>query len=35
MRKLKFQTPINMVFNPAAGLLAGKLGEERADLLLR
>ncbi|MCD9187848.1 MAG: glycosyltransferase [Pyrinomonadaceae bacterium] len=27
MRKLKFQSPINMVFNPAAGLLAGKLGE--------
>ena len=27
MRKLHFQTPINMVFNPAAGLLAGKLGE--------
>ncbi len=29
MRKLKFQRPINMVFNPAAGLLAGKLGEEK------
>ncbi len=27
MRKLHFQTPINMVFNPAAGLLAGKLNE--------
>lgn len=27
MRKLNFQRPINMVFNPAAGLLAGKLGE--------
>ena len=27
MRKLKFENPINMVFNPAAGLLAGKLGE--------
>jgi len=27
MRKLNFQNPINMVFNPAAGLLAGKLGE--------
>lgn len=27
MRKLKFQNPLNMVFNPAAGLLAGKLGE--------
>ncbi len=29
MWKLKFQRPINMVFNPAAGLLAGKLGEEK------
>ena len=29
MRKLNFQNPINMVFNPAAGLLAGKLGEEK------
>ncbi|HEX9962693.1 MAG TPA: glycosyltransferase [Pyrinomonadaceae bacterium] len=28
MRKLKFQKPVNMVFNPAAGLLAGKLDEE-------
>lgn len=27
MRKLKFQDPINMIFNPAAGLLAGKVGE--------
>ncbi|MBK7708538.1 MAG: glycosyltransferase [Acidobacteria bacterium] len=27
MRKLKFAEPLNMVFNPAAGLLAGKLGE--------
>ncbi|MGH9819829.1 MAG: glycosyltransferase family 1 protein, partial [Pyrinomonadaceae bacterium] len=27
MRKLKFKDPVNMVFNPAAGLLAGKLGE--------
>lgn len=27
MRNLNFKTPINMVFNPAAGLLAGKLGE--------
>jgi glycosyltransferase involved in cell wall biosynthesis len=27
MRRLDFQTPLNMVFNPAAGLLAGKLGE--------
>jgi glycosyltransferase involved in cell wall biosynthesis len=28
MRKLRFEQPINMVFNPAAGLLAGKLGED-------
>jgi glycosyltransferase involved in cell wall biosynthesis len=28
MRRLKFQQPLNMVFNPAAGLLAGRLGEE-------
>jgi glycosyltransferase involved in cell wall biosynthesis len=27
MRKLGFENPLNMVFNPAAGLLAGKLGE--------
>jgi hypothetical protein len=27
MRKLDFKTPINMIFNPAAGLLAGKIGE--------
>lgn len=27
MRKLRFENPVNMVFNPAAGLLAGKLGE--------
>ena len=27
MRKLGFENPVNMVFNPAAGLLAGKLGE--------
>ena len=27
MRKLDFTNPLNMVFNPAAGLLAGKLGE--------
>ena len=27
MRKLKFENPLNMVFNPAAGLLAGKLNE--------
>jgi len=29
MRKLEFKNPINMVFNPAAGLLAGKLGEKQ------
>ena len=29
MRKLKFDRPVNMVFNPAAGLLAGKLNEDR------
>ena len=28
MRNLNFREPINMVFNPAAGLLAGKLGEK-------
>jgi glycosyltransferase involved in cell wall biosynthesis len=27
MRRLGFSSPVNMVFNPAAGLLAGKLGE--------
>lgn len=27
MKKLGFSNPLNMVFNPAAGLLAGKLGE--------
>ncbi len=27
MRKLDFENPINMIFNPAAGLLAGKIGE--------
>lgn len=27
MRNLNFKKPLNMVFNPAAGLLAGKLGE--------
>jgi glycosyltransferase involved in cell wall biosynthesis len=27
MRKLNFRNPLNMVFNPAAGLLGGKLGE--------
>jgi glycosyltransferase involved in cell wall biosynthesis len=31
MRKLKFKNPINLVFNPAAGIVAGKLGE---DLLI-
>ena len=31
MKKLNFQSPVNMVFNPAAGLLAGKLGE--SDLI--
>jgi glycosyltransferase involved in cell wall biosynthesis len=29
MRKLNFNAPVNMVFNPAAGLLAGKLGESK------
>jgi glycosyltransferase involved in cell wall biosynthesis len=29
MRKLKFDKPINWVFNPAAGLLAGQLGEDK------
>ncbi len=28
MRKLGFARPVNMVFNPAAGLLAGKIGED-------
>jgi hypothetical protein len=28
MRKLAFRDPVNMVFNPAAGLLGGKLGEK-------
>lgn len=27
MKDLRFERPVNMVFNPAAGLLAGKLGE--------
>jgi len=31
MRKLNFARPLNMIFNPAAGLLAGKIGE--ADLI--
>jgi glycosyltransferase involved in cell wall biosynthesis len=29
MRKLRFRDPINWVFNPAAGLLAGQLGEDK------
>jgi glycosyltransferase involved in cell wall biosynthesis len=29
MRKLKFRDPVNWVFNPAAGILAGRLGEDR------
>ena len=29
MRKLSFNAPVNMVFNPAAGLLAGKIGESK------
>ncbi len=29
MKGLGFQRPVNMVFNPAAGLLAGRLGEDR------
>lgn len=29
LRKLGFSRPINWVFNPAAGIVAGKLGEER------
>ena len=29
MRKLNFNAPVNMVFNPAAGLLAGKIGESK------
>jgi glycosyltransferase involved in cell wall biosynthesis len=29
MRKLNFINPVNLVFNPAAGLLAGKLGEKQ------
>ncbi|HEY0427327.1 MAG TPA: glycosyltransferase [Pyrinomonadaceae bacterium] len=27
MRRLAFKNPVNIIFNPAAGLLAGKLGE--------
>ena len=29
MRKMNIENPVNMVFNPAAGLVAGKLGEEK------
>ena len=29
MRKLGFRRPINWVFNPAAGVIAGALGEEK------
>lgn len=29
MKRLGFKRPINWVFNPAAGILAGELGEER------
>jgi glycosyltransferase involved in cell wall biosynthesis len=29
MRRLRFQRPINWVFNPAAGVLAGSLGEDK------
>lgn len=29
MRRLGFARPVNMVFNPAAGMIAGKLGEEK------
>lgn len=29
MRKMKFDAPVNLLFNPAAGLVAGKLGEEK------
>lgn len=28
MKRLRFERPINMIFNPAAGLVAGKLDEE-------
>lgn len=31
MRKLGFKTPLNMVFNPAAGMVAGQVGE--SDLI--
>ncbi len=29
MRRLNFQRPMNWIFNPAASIIAGKLGEER------
>ena len=29
MRKLGFRSPVNMVFNPAAGMIAGMLGESQ------
>src|SRR5439155_604235 len=29
MKKLGFQSPVNWVFNPAAGILAGSLGESK------
>ena len=29
LKRLRFEAPVNMIFNPAAGLLAGKLGESR------
>src|SRR5262245_23695354 len=29
MRRLRFHKPVNWVFNPAAGIVAGTLGEER------
>ncbi|HEX9928806.1 MAG TPA: glycosyltransferase [Pyrinomonadaceae bacterium] len=28
MKNLRFQKPVNIVFNPAAGMVAGKLGED-------
>jgi glycosyltransferase involved in cell wall biosynthesis len=31
MRKLGFRTPVNMIFNPAAGMIAGQVGE--SDLI--
>jgi glycosyltransferase involved in cell wall biosynthesis len=29
MKRLSFSRPVNMVFNPAAGMVAGRLGEEQ------